>query len=366
MRRVRVDVDARRPDAAALAYLRACPKVELHVHLEGAIRPQRLLAVMRRNGLHPHLRTLDDLMPLFRHDDFAAFLDHFRFVVTCLQQVEDVHDVALDLFRELVAQQVVYAEVIFSAAIFVRAGMPLEALLDAVLRAEATAWREAVPAAAGIAPRYNLVLDVVRNFGPEAARASVAAMVRLGHPRVVGLHLGGDEVRFPARDFAAAYAMAAEAGLGCAVHAGEADGPASIRDAIGLLGARRIGHGIRAVEDADLLQQIATAEVLLEVCPTSNVRTGVVSDLAHHPLPSLLRSGVRVVLGADDPSFFDTTLTGELEQAYTHLGLDLAQLDACAENGLRGAFIPAAERASRLDDLRTRRVAARLAAGLPA
>ena len=149
------------------------------------------------------------------------------------------------------------------------------------------------------------------------------------------------------------------------MHAGEADGAASIRDAIALLGARRIGHGIRAVEDADLLQQIVAGDVLLEVCPTSNVRTGVVPDLAGHPLPSLLRSGVRVVLGADDPSFFDTTLTGELELAYTHLGLDLAQLDACTDNGLHGAFIPAAERAARLDDLRSRRAAARLATGLP-
>ena len=357
-------MDAPRPDPAALAYLRACPKVELHVHLEGAIRPQRLLEVMRRNGLHPHLRTVDDLMPLFRHDDFAAFLDHFRFVVTCLRQVEDVHDVALDLCRDLVAQQVVYAEVIFSAAVFVRAGMPLDALLDAVLRAEATAWRESSGSGPGIAPRYNLVLDVVRNFGPEAAQASVAEMIRLGHPRVVGLHLGGDEVRYPARDFAAAYAMAAEAGLGCAAHAGEADGPASIRDAIGVLGAQRIGHGIRAVEDRELVQQIIERDVLLEVCPTSNVRTGVVSEWAQHPLPELLRSGVRVVLGADDPSYFDTTLTGELMLAHTRFGLDLAQLDACTENGLRGAFIPAAERADRLDDLRTRRAAARLATGI--
>jgi len=353
------------------------------VHLEGAIRPRRLLQVIRRNGLHPHLQTLDDLAPLFHHADFAQFLEHFRFVVLCLRRVEDVHDVALDLFRDLAAQQVVYAEVIFSAAAFVRAGMPLDALLDAVSRAEATAVLEAqasesaVPPAAtapgeATAPReagtphFNLVLDVVRNFGAEAARVHVAEAIRLRHPRVVGIHLGGDEVGYPARDFAAAYAMAAEAGLGCAAHAGEAAGASSVRDAVDVLGARRIGHGIRAVEDPDLVRELADRNIVLEVCPTSNLRTGVVSHLGAHPLPALLLAGVRATLGADDPSFFDTSLTSELELAHAQLGLDLATLDACTEHGLRAAFIPASERVARLNGLRQRRLQARVAAGLTA
>jgi hypothetical protein len=185
------------------------------------------------------MRRPEDLAFLYQHADFSAFLDHFRFAVLALRDVQDVHDVALDLFRELAAQNVVYAEVIFSAAIFVRAGMRLDELLAAVASAEETALGERTANADGlVVPRYNIVVDVVRNFGAGAAERLVADLVRLGHPRVVGIHLGGDEVAFPAADFAAAFARAREAGLGCAAHAGEAAG-ASVWDAIDRLGVQR-------------------------------------------------------------------------------------------------------------------------------
>src|SRR5262249_10081130 len=199
-------------------------KGELSVHLEGAVRPARLLSILRRHDLHSHLRSTDDVAFLFAPSTFTQFLDHFRFVVTSLRDVDDVHGLALDLFAELRAQNVVYAEVIFSAAVFVRKGMPLSELMAAVT--------EAADATSAVTARYNFVLDLVRTFGADAARDMAREIVRLQHPRVVGIHLGGDEERFPARDFAGAYAIAAEAGLGRAAHAGEASGPASIWDAI--------------------------------------------------------------------------------------------------------------------------------------
>jgi adenosine deaminase len=355
-------------DSLATEYLRRAPKVEMHVHLEGALRPERLFQILRRHRLHPHIRSPEDLGFLYRHANFAEFLDHFRFAVTAMRDVQDVHDVALDLFRELAAQEVVYAEVIFSPVIFVRMGMPLGELLAAVVEAESEALgggarmpgREAAP----IAPRYNLVVDLVRNFGPESAESLAGELARISHPRVVGVHLGGDEVGFPARLFAAAFAGAAAAGLGRAAHAGEADGPGSVRDALEILGVQRIGHGIRSVEDPGLLRELVRRGTTLEVCPTSNLRTGVVASVERHPLPELVRAGVRATLGADDPSYFDTDLTGEMLVAHFGLGLPLERVDALVDAGLEAAFLPEAERSARLADLRARRAAVRAGLGM--
>ena len=278
-----------------------------------------------------------------------------------LRDVQDVHDVALDLGQELAAQNVVYAEVIFSAGIFLRLGMPLEELLAAVSEAGDTACRGLGPAASA---RYNLTIDLVRNFGPEFAVRTAEALGRSAHPRVVGVHLGGDEAGFPPALFATAFRVAREAGLRCAAHAGETAGPQSIRDAVLQLGAERIGHGIRCLEDESLVDELVAREVTLEVCPTSNLRTGVVQDLSRHPLPELLRRGLRVTLGADDPSFFDTDLTTELQLAHGTLGLPLATVDRLVDAGLEAAFVPAGERASRLAALRQARDEVRRAVGL--
>jgi adenosine deaminase len=347
---------------SARDWIRRSPKVELHVHLEGAIRPQRLFRIIERHGGEARIRRPADLDFLYQHANFAEFLAHFRFAVLSMRAVEDVHDVALDLFRELVAQNVVYAEVIFSAAVFVRLGMPLGELLAAVSEAEATAVGEAAAGEAAVgssAPRYNVVVDVVRNFGPEAAERLVEALAREAHPQVVGIHLGGDEVGFPASLFEAAFARAREAGLGCAAHAGEADGPASIRAALDRLAVRRIGHGIRCIEDPQLVHELRARGVTLEVCPTSNVCTGVVANLAAHPLPALVAAQVPVTLGADDPSFFATDLERELWRAHTELGLDLDVIDGFATAGLQAAFLPEAERRMRQAQLDAARAALR-------
>jgi adenosine deaminase len=340
------------------------PKVELHVHLEGAVRAARLLAIWRRHGLHSHLQQPADIAYLFRHASFGEFLDHFRFVVTSLRDVQDLHDIAADLCADLAAENVVYAEVIFSAAIFARMGIPLGEAMAAVSEAAVDAERTlanqiAVPA------RYNFVIDLVRNFGADSATRFAAEVARLGHPRIVGIHLGGDERRFPARDFAAAFRVAAEAGLGRAAHAGEADGAASVRDAVESLGVSRIGHGIRSLEDTSVVRMLLDHAVTLEVCPTSNVSTGVVADRLRHPLPALLGAGLRVTLGADDPSFFATTLGGELEHARAEYGLGLDVLEGFGTAGLDAAFLPAGERLARRAAFTTACDGIRSTCGLP-
>jgi adenosine deaminase len=161
---------------------------------------------------------------------------------------------------------------------------------------------------------------------------------------VVGIHLGGDEAAYPARQFVDAFRIARQAGLGVAAHAGEGDGAASVRDAIEQLGVQRVGHGVRAVEDPGLVREIASRGVTLEVCPTSNQRTGVVPDIEQHPLRRFLEAGVRVTIGSDDPSYFDTDTTRELCLVHQVLGIDLDGLDALIDNGLRASFQGEVER----------------------
>ncbi len=208
-------------------------------------------------------------------------------------------------------------------------------------------------------------MDLVRNLGPEFALQQVESLGHLEHPRVVGVHLGGDEVRFPARWFETAFGVAREAGLGRAAHAGEADGPGSIRDAVEVLDVHRVGHGIRCLEDDDVVALLLKRGTTLEVCPTSNVQTRLVDNLESHPLPELLERGLQVTLGADDPSYFDIDLTREMQNAHAALGCDLATLDAMTDQGIRAAFRPESERAALLKGLHDARAAVRSGLGLP-
>jgi adenosine deaminase len=334
------------------AYLRRVPKVELHVHLEGAIRPERLLRTLRRHGTHREYQRPEDLAWLYHHDDLAAFLDHFRFAVTQLQDVQDVHDVAHDLFESLASQNVVHAEVLFSAAIFVRQGMAWEELLAAVEEA-----------ARAVSLDMKIVVDLVRNFGPEFAQQQVETLAKLGRESVVGIHLGGDEPGFPASLFTHAFQRAHEAGFGLAAHAGEGAGADSVQQALAL-GVQRIGHGIRCLESESVVDELRERGTLLEVCPTSNVQTRVVPELRTHPLPELLRRGIRVALGSDDPSFFGTDVTREMQIVHEVLGLDLVTLDRLTDDAMRAAFLPQAVMRERLAAMRREREALRGELGL--
>lgn len=328
-------------DAAAASrdrwYLEHSPKVDLHVHLEGAVRPRRLLQILRRNGVHADLRREADLAFLYQHANLAEFLEHYRFVVTSLTDVQDLHDIALDLFRELRMLRVVHAEVLYSAGIFVRMGMPWDELLAAVTEAEATARAE-VDTPNAVRP-YGLVIDLVRNFGAKFAVSQVEVLEKLRPERVVGVHLGGDEAGFPCRDFATAFGLAAEINLGLAAHAGEGAGADSVRDAVEVLGVQRIGHGIRCLEDPAVVELLVERGTTLEVCPTANVATGLVPTLQEHPLPQLLDAGIAVTLGSDDPSYFNTDIQNELILAHEIIGIDVETLDACTDAGIQSAFL---------------------------
>ena len=315
------------------------PKVELHVHLEGSMRPALLLELARKNGIDLPARDEPGLKRWFRFRDFEQFVRVYLTCSAALKNPEDFELLALDFLAEQAVQNVVYSEVHFTIATHLRAG-------DGVGRGEEI--RQALQAAAREGERRHgtvlrLIPDVVRNVGVGPADRTLEWALA-GHDRgedgVVALGLSGSEARFPNEPFRPHFEAARQAGLHTVAHAGEHAGPESIRSVLDVCGAERIGHGIRAVEDPALLGELREHGVPLEVCPSSNVRLGAVPSFAEHPFDRLYRSGVPLSVGSDDPPFFDTNLTREylrLQQAFGYDAADLAGLSLAA---LRQSFLP--------------------------
>jgi len=292
--------------------------VELHVHLEGSLEPEMLCR------LDPSL-TLEEARGFYRFSDFAGFIEGFKSAVQRLRTPEDYGMAAEALFGSLAEQGVVYAEVIFSAGVVVWK----QQSLDEVWGALAEASRRAP-----LRVRWNV--DVVRQFGGgPAERVAEWAAGRRGEG-IVSFGIGGNEAACAAGEFARAVAIAREAGLKFAPHAGETSTAENVREMVAL-GADRIGHGIRAVEDEELLRELVDKGIALEVCPTSNVRTGAVASLAVHPLRRLFDAGVAVTLNSDDPAIFGTTVAGEFAAA-RGMGFSEEELGAMGSNARKYAF----------------------------
>ncbi len=312
------------------------PKAELHLHLEGSIRPAIAVALAARHRVRI---TEEEVRQRYSYTNFAGFLDAFKWVTSFLLDPGDFALVTQDLAEQLLAQKVVYAEVTLSVGVmFLRKQTP-EANFEAILRA--TEPYEA----RGL--RFNWIFDAVRQFGADAAMRVVEAARRCGSDRIVAFGIGGDEMSLPTAEFRYVYDRAGECGFHRLMHAGEIGGPDKIREAIELLGAERIGHGIAAIHDEGLMELLAERKIPLEVCPGSNLRTGALglqrgkkdAKIGEHPLPELVRSGVPVTLSTDDPAMFHTTL--EEEYRATHdMGLTEKELEELVENGFRHAFPP--------------------------
>ncbi len=286
--------------------LRALPKVELHVHLEGTIRPETAIALARRHGEDP-----DRVLPLVdggypsRYDSFDQFVELYLAVSAQLRTPDDLAVVAADFARHQAEQGVRYSEATFTATTHVRNGMEPRAMWQAVADGLAE-----VPET-----RVGLIVDAVRNFGTPNGHETVALVEDAGDAPVVALGLAGTETAAPCEDFPMLRPAADRLGLGLVVHAGEIGPAAEVAAALDLLAPDRIGHGIAVVDDPAVLSRVVADEVPLEVCPTSNVVLGAVADHAAHPFPRLWSAGANVTVNSDDPPFFGTTLTEELRHA---------------------------------------------------
>ncbi len=314
--------------------LERLPRVELHIHLEGSVSPTRLRRLWERPGRDPDLPG--DPASLYRHRSFPEFLQHFAQVTRVLTRPEDFGAVAGDLSRFLRRQGIAAAEVFLSPVIFTRRGLPFLEILDAVDAAAAEGKRRGGPA-------LRWILDGIRQWGIAGFEENLECARQAGG-RVAGIGMGGNEQSLPARDFAPLFAEARRLGLRTVVHAGEFAGARSVREAVEWLGAERIGHGIRAVEDPGVLRMLRRERVPLEVCPTSNLRTGVVRRWEEHPLRSLLRAGIRVTLNSDDPSLFRTSLLSEVRSAHRRLGLPPRALYRMHLESIRASFLSGAEK----------------------
>ena len=318
------------------AFVAGLPKVELHLHLEGSVRPETLLQLARRHRTSGLPDTPEGLRDFYRFSDFDNFVQVYYAICDNLRDDEDFALIVRELAETLAAQSVRYAEVTFTPYNHTRRGVSADALFEGVERGRLEA-----EAATGVMLRF--CTDIPGEFGAEAG-VETAHLV-LGQRAagradgIVSFGLGGPEEGFARRLFSDAFAIARDAGLRSVPHAGETAGPASIRESLDHLGAERIGHGVRCLEDAGLVERLVAEQVPLEVCPTSNVCLNVVPSLAEHPLPRMLDAGLNVTLNSDDPPMFGTTLHGEYLAAATHMGLSRAQLVDLARAGVRAAFL---------------------------
>jgi adenosine deaminase len=320
-------------------FLLRMPKVELHVHLEGSIRPAVLLELARRNGIDLPAQDEAGLKKWFRFRDFEHFVQIYLTCSRALRTPEDFQLLASDFLAEQACQNILYSEVHFTIATHLangaNGGEVLHALEEAVREAEADH---------GVTLR--LIPDIVRNVGPQVADRTLEWALAGQGRGVVALGLSGSEPRFPNEPFREHFAAAARAGLHRVAHAGETGGPESIRSVLAVCGAERIGHGVRAVEDPSLMAELRDRGVPLEVCPSSNVCLGVVPDMPSHPFDRLYRAGCRVSVNSDDPAFFNTNLTREYLRLHQTFGYSAAELAGLSLSAVRQAFLPDGERAA--------------------
>ncbi len=305
------------------AFLAQLPKAELHLHLEGAAEPH----VIQR--LHPTL-TMDEIQDHYRYSDFPGFLQSFKWVAKRLTLPEHYALVAQDLFAVLRAQNVRYVEIMLSVGVLFWKNQDADATFQALHTASAQA---------GLPVRW--IFDAIRQFPVQDARRVLQLALRYQHCGVVAFGIGGNEELGPASNFHPVFAEAREAGLHLTIHGGESTGPASVWEALEG-GAERIGHGIRSVDDPQLVRYLADRRIPLEVSISSNVLTGSVSSLLAHPVRRLHDAGVPLILNTDDPAMFHTSLTREYEIAHQAFGFTFEELRAIAANGFRFAFDPAA------------------------
>lgn len=303
-------------------------RAELHVHLEGTVSPATL------KELDPSL-TDEEIARELHYSSFDGFIGAYVWVNRKLRTPADYALAARRLFASLAEQGVCHAEVIVSAGVILWKKQDLGTIFDAL---EAEAEQSPVP--------VRWILDATRQWGALAAEPVFNFAAANQHRGIVGIGLGGFEELGPARWFTVLFEKARERGLRLTCHAGETTGPQSVWDALAI-GAERIGHGIRAIEDPRLLDELRYRDVPLEISITSNVRTGAVPSLEEHPVRRLFDAGVPITLNTDDPALFDCTLESEYALAVSRFGFTQAQMEQIAANSLRYSFTNAARPASR-------------------
>jgi len=329
-------------------FVRALPKAELHVHLEGSIEPATVVELAAR---HDVSLTVEEAAARYAPGNFDQFIESFIWVTSFLRGPEDYALISRRFAESLRRQNVLYAEVTLSIGIMFRRNQD-PAANYAALREAALEVPEV---------RLKWIFDAVRQWGAASAMEVAKIAVELHSPDIIAYGIGGDELGLPTIDLRPVYDYVASQGMHRLIHAGEIGGPESVREAIEMLGAERIGHGIAVMRDERTMDFVAARGIALEVCPTSNLRTGALArqlgretaGYDEHPLVSFFRRGLPVTLSSDDPAMFETTVSDEYRHAH-RMGLKSIDLIRLAEASFHHAFLSAQERAALLSEFRSR------------
>jgi adenosine deaminase len=321
------------------------PKAEIHCHIEGAASPDLVGKQAEKYG-----KDLSGFIQngAFVWSDFTGFLAAYDAAAELFRTEDDYAKLAEHYLSNVARDGAIYAEFFTSPDHAVRAGLSPQAYTDALGEGMKRA-----KAKTGIESR--MIVTGVRHFGVESVEAAARFAARCGHPLVAGFGMAGDERFGDVEDYVRAFDFAREAGLGITVHAGEFGGPESVQAALDHLRPSRIGHGVRAIENADLVKRIAAEGIVLECCPASNIALGVFDSFANHPLPALRRAGVKVTLNSDDPPHFRTSLRQEYEIGRTEFKLDDKALLGLTRNAIEAAFVDRKTRAALLARLEPKR-----------
>lgn len=318
------------PERPPNAFIRQLPKAELHLHLEGAVEPGTLLELRER---HRERTTLAEVEALYRYNDFQSFLMAFKAVSEHLRGPDDYEFITYRLMQRLKAETVLHAEVYISAGVCLYRKQDFDAIFEGLERGRARGARDF-----GVSLLW--IFDATRHFGVEEAQKVFDLAVRYKDRHVIGVGIGGDEIKAPPELFRGVYTYAAEHGLRLTAHAGETGPPESIWGALNLR-AERIGHGFTAAQDSDLMDELAQRQIPLELCITSNLRTGVCKSAAEHPAKNYFDRGLMITLNTDDPALFGTTLSREYQLAQETFGFTDEHLRELARNSFEASFLPA-------------------------
>jgi aminodeoxyfutalosine deaminase len=324
--------------SAPSPFIRTLPKAELHLHLEGSIEPSTLLELKRRHGQHS---SRDEVERVYQFQDFSGFLMAFKTITENLQSPEDYELITYRLMAHLKTENILHAEVFVSVGVCLWRVQDFPLIFEALDRGRTRGEKDF-----GVSLLW--IFDAVRQFGPESAMRVFELAARYKDRGVVGVGIGGDELKAPPELFRQAYAWAGEHGLRLTAHAGENAGPDSIWGALNLR-AERIGHGLSATRDPELVEELAVRQVPVEICLTSNLRTACCRSLSDHPVRSYFDRGLMLTLNTDDPAMFRTSLGREYRLAQNSFGFSDEHLRELARNSFEASFLPAEQKLSFLN-----------------
>lgn len=327
------------PSFMASPFIVTLPKAELHLHLEGSIEPATLVEL--RNGHGVANGSAADAEQIYSFQDFTGFLMAFKEVTELLRTPDDYELITYRLMQRLKGENVVHAEVYVSVGVCLWRKQDFDAIFEGLERGRERGERDF-----GISLLW--IFDAVRHFGAEAAQRVAELAVRYRDRNVVGFGIGGDERRAAPELFRDVYAYCADHGLRLTAHAGETSGPESIWGALNLK-AERIGHGLTAGQDPELVEELSRRQVPIEVCLTSNLRTGCCSKINDHPVRRYFDHGLMVTLNTDDPAMFRTSLSREYAIAQEEFGFTDEHLRELARNSFEASFLPAEKKLSLLN-----------------